>query len=93
MKQVAAAFGVPLLAWLLTSAALVGSFAIVLACVNAGARTLFLLAQHGVLPRAFRGIHPVNRTPGFSVTVSSLIALSVVIPLSVAGIPPRDIWG
>jgi len=93
VKQVAAAFGVPLLAWLLTSAGLVGSFAIVLACVNAGARTLFLLAQHGVLPPAFRRIHPVNRTPGFSVTVSSLIALAVVIPLSVAGIPPRDIWG
>lgn len=93
VSDVAKAFGVPVLALLLNTAGLVSSFSIVLASINAGARTLFLLSQHGVLPPAFRFVHPTNRTPSFSVTVVSAIGLAVVIPMEVARVPARAIWG
>jgi len=65
----------------------------VLASVNAGARTLFLLAKHGVLPPAFGRIHPTNQTPSFSVAVVSLLSLAIVVLLILAGVPAREIWG
>jgi len=91
--DVARAHGVTILALLLTVAGLVSCVSIVLACVNAGARTLFLLAQHGVLPSAFRRVHAKNRTPGVAINAASLIILLVSAPLIVAGVPARDIWG
>jgi amino acid transporter len=93
VSDVAKAFGVPILAIVLNAAGLVSSFSIVLASINAGARTLFLLSRHGVLPPAFSFVHPINRTPSFSVTVASLVALAVVIPMTLAGLPARVIWG
>jgi amino acid transporter len=91
--DVARAHGVAFLALLLTVAGLVSCISIVLACINAGARTLFLLAQHGVLPSAFCRIHTKNRTPSIAINSASLIVLLVAAPLVAVGIPARDIWG
>lgn len=91
--DVARAHGVAFLVLLLTTTGLVSCFAIVLASINAGARTLFLLARHGVLPASFHSIHPRNHTPSVAITTASLITLLVTVPLVAAGVPARDIWG
>jgi len=91
--DVARAHEVAFLAMLLTIAGLVSCISIVLACINAGARTLFQLAQHGVLPSTFRRIHPKNRTPSAAIHVASLVILLIAAPLIAAGVPAREIWG
>ncbi len=93
VMDMARAHGVSYLAYLLTGAGLVSVITIVLASINAGARTLFLLAQHGVLPVSFRRIHPKNHTPSTAITVATIIAMLVSIPLIAAGVRAREIWG
>jgi amino acid transporter len=93
VMDVARAHGVSYLAYLLTGAGLVSVVTIVLASINAGARTLLLLAQHGVLPEPFRRIHAKNHTPSTAITTATIIALLVTTPLIAAGVSARDIWG
>ena len=90
--DVARANGVAILAVLLTISGLVTSFSVVLACIVAGTRTLFQLAQHGVLPAVFRHVHARNRTPDTAVHAATLIALAVVVLMTLAGIAPPAIW-
>jgi amino acid transporter len=90
--DVARSNGVALLAVLLTLSGLVTGFSVVLASIVAGARTLFQLAQHGVLPTVFRHVHARNRTPDAAIHAATVIALAVVVPMTLAGIAPRAIW-
>jgi amino acid transporter len=91
--DVANSYGVAFLALLLTAVSLVSGFTIVLASINAGARILFLLSQHGVLPPVFHNIHPENRTPDVAIAAASMIALLIAVPLLAAGVSARAIWG
>jgi len=91
--EIAHANGVAILAVLLMIAGLISGFSVVLASIVAGARTLFQLAQHGVLPALFRRIHPRNHTPDVSIATATLLALFVLIPMMLAEISPREIWG
>jgi len=90
--DIARAYGVTLLAIVLTGAGLVTSFTVVLASIVAGARVLYQLARHGVLPEPFRRVHPANRTPGFSIAAATLISIAAIAPLSLSGVDPRAIW-
>jgi amino acid transporter len=90
--DVARANGVAVLAVLLTISGLVTGFSVVLASIVAGARTLFQLAQHGVLPAVFRHVHARNRTPDGAIHAATVIALAAVVPMTLAGIAPRAIW-
>ena len=90
--EIAHANGVAILAVLLMIAGLISGFSVVLASIVAGARTLFQLAQHGVLPAPFRRIHSRNHTPDVSITAATLLALLVVVPMTLTDITPRAIW-
>ena len=52
-------------------------FSLALSCVNAGARVIFAMGRHGLLPSATAGAHAVNETPHIAVTVMAVIAFIV----------------
>jgi amino acid transporter len=78
----------------LSVGAMIGSFALVSACVNASARILYSLSRNGLLPPAVASSHANNETPHIAVTIMS--ALFFVIPaalLFVPGVQLLDIVG
>lgn len=93
VNDLAASFGVSALAVILTIACTVGTFAVVLASINAGARTLHHLAEHGIVHSSIAEIHKSNKTPHVAVTVASLITLLVPFPLIIRNVALLDIWG
>jgi amino acid transporter len=50
----------------------------------AGSRMLFALAEHGDLPRAFAGVHPVYRTPVVAIVFTALVAVALALSGSFA---------
>jgi amino acid transporter len=58
-------------------------FACTLGSLNAGARILFTLARHGVLPAALGRAHPLNATPSGALTILAAIALCLSLGLTV----------
>jgi amino acid transporter len=59
--------------------AMVSFFGLTLTCLNAGARIIYRMAGHDVLPTALGRAHHHNRTPHVSITV--YIALIVTVPI------------
>jgi len=59
--------------------AMVSFFGLTLTCLNAGARIIYRMAGHDVLPKPLSRAHPHNRTPHISITV--YIAMIVTVPL------------
>jgi len=92
VTDLAKTFGVPALAYLLSAACTVGTFAVVLASINAGSRTLHLLAEHGVLHSSVSNIHKTNRTPDKAVTLATIAAFLPAIALVALNVPLLSIW-
>jgi amino acid transporter len=65
---------------LLVGAVLVGQFACTLASLNAAARVMYSMAQHGFFHAATGDAHEVHATPHIAVAVCSVVAL--VCPLT-----------
>jgi amino acid transporter len=59
--------------------AMVSFFGLTLTCLNAGARIIYRMAGHDVLPKALHRAHPHNRTP--YVAIIGYIALILTVPL------------
>jgi amino acid transporter len=58
-------------------------FACTLGSLNAGARILFTLARHGLLPPALGHAHPLNATPSVALTILAAAALCLSLGLTV----------
>jgi amino acid transporter len=58
--------------------AMVSFFSLTLSCVNAGARILYPMAQHGVFSHHVGNTHARNRTPHIAVTAFAVIVFAVV---------------
>ena len=58
--------------------AMVSFFSLTLSCVNAGARILYPMAQHGVFSHHAGNTHARNRTPHIAVTAFAVIVFAVV---------------
>ncbi|HWE55323.1 MAG TPA: APC family permease [Acidimicrobiales bacterium] len=67
----------------LSLCAMVSFFSLTLSCLNAGARIIYPMAQHRVLPPALGRTHHINRTPHMAVTVYMAIVVSVPVVLEV----------
>jgi amino acid transporter len=67
-------------------------FSLALSCLNAGARVIFAMGRHGLLPAATAGAHSTNETPHVAVTVMALIAFIVPSILTLAHNAPLDIF-
>lgn len=74
LQVLAVKAGIPFFGVLISIGAIFSFFGCVLASITAGARVLFLLARHGVLPKYLGGAHGTNETPHVAVTASSIIA-------------------
>lgn len=58
--------------------AMVSFFSLTLSCVNAGARILYPMAQHGVFSHHVGNTHARNRTPHIAVTAFAVIVFAIV---------------
>jgi amino acid transporter len=68
---------------ILSAGAALSLFACTLGSLNAGARVLFTLARHGLLPPAVGRAHPLNATPYIALTILAGIALCLSLGFTV----------
>jgi amino acid transporter len=73
--------------------AVISFFACVLACINAGARVLFLMGRHGIFHSSAGDAHETNETPHIAVTIASVAAFIPAAILSIQGVGDFDIYG
>ena len=85
--------GLRFLSPILAVGAVVSFFACSLACITAGARTLFALSRDGHLFSYFGRAHQENRTPHSAVLLTTALALLAAFVLIQAGIAPFDLYG
>jgi amino acid transporter len=57
--------------------AMISFFSLSLSCLNAGARILYPMAEHGVFPRQLGRAHPKNGTPHVALTVYIVIMFAI----------------
>ena len=77
------AYGVPLFKVPIDLCAMVSFFSLSLSCLNAGARIVFAMGNHHVLPKRLGGSHPVNKTPHVAISAFVLVMLAVPCVLEV----------
>src|SRR5262249_54065968 len=75
---------------LVNIAALLSLFGGVLACMNAGARLLFVMGRDGFVSRALAAVHARQRSPYRSAAVVAV--LSVISLLALAKTTPLDVF-
>jgi amino acid transporter len=85
--------GVGLLGTLISLGALLSFFGCVLACINPAARVLFMMARHGLLPKALAASHDANLTPHKAIGLCSLITFLIPASLNLFGVKPFDSLG
>jgi amino acid transporter len=78
LNTLAAIYGVSAFKIPISLGAMVSFFGLSLTCLNAGARIMFPMAQHVVLPSPLGHVHHKNRTPHKAIT--AYIAVMVAIP-------------
>jgi amino acid transporter len=93
LANIASSNGVSALGPLISIGAMISFWACFLACTNAGARILFLMGQHGVVPSNVGRAHETNRTPHVAITVSVIVATVIPLILILNGGGLFDIYG
>lgn len=93
MHVLARVAGVPLFGLLIDLGALVSLFAGTLACINAAARVLLLMAHNGLVSRGLSVTHAHNETPSRAVVVSGFAAVLPVTVLAAIGASGLDVYG
>ena len=69
---------------------MVSLFACSLACINAGARILYSMAQHGIFHHRLGQAHGTNQTPYVAVTIAALLVFVVPTITTMYGVKPLD---
>jgi len=72
---------------------MVSFFSLTLSCLNAGARIMFSMGQHGFLHRRMHSVHPKNMTPHFALGVYGAVILTVAVVLHAFGTSPLTLFG
>lgn len=68
-------------------------FSLSLSCLNAGARVMFAMGRHGLLPASVAGSHAVNETPHVAVSVMAVVVLLVPSALFLVHTAALDTFG
>jgi amino acid transporter len=89
-SDLAAAAGVGFFGLIILVGATVSLFACTLACINAGARILFSMGQHGILHHRLGHAHGTNQTPYVAVTITCLFVFLVPMVTTMFGVKPLD---
>jgi amino acid transporter len=69
---------------------MISFFACALACINAGARIAFSMAQHGIFDRRLGNAHGTNQTPHIAVTIAAAIVFLIPTVTTMFGVKPLD---
>ena len=83
----ARAYHHPLLGAASSAGVALSYFACTLGSMNAGARTLYSLAEDGYFPRSFGSAHPRNATPHRAIALLGVLAVAATTGLLAAGVP------
>ncbi len=73
--------------------AMVSFFSLSLSCLNAGARIIFPLGEHGFLPRRLNAVHAKNMTPHVALASYGAVILVIAMVLHASGTGPLTIFG
>jgi amino acid transporter len=89
-SDLATAAGVGFFGLIILVGSMVSLFACTLACINAGARILFSMGQHGIFHHRLGQAHGTNQTPHVAATLSCLIVFLVPTVTTMFGVKPLD---
>ena len=89
-SDLATAAGIGFFGLIILLGAMVSLFACTLACINAGARILFSMGQHGIFHHRVGHAHGTNQTPYVAVTISCLIVFLIPMMTTMFGVKPLD---
>jgi amino acid transporter len=89
-SDLATAAGVGYFGTIILIGAMVSLFACTLACINAGARIAFSMAQHGIFHHRLGHAHGTNRTPYIAVTIACAIVFLIPTVTTMFGVKPLD---
>jgi amino acid transporter len=77
LNTLSSIYGVSFFKIPLSLAAMVSFFSLSLSCINAGARILYPMGSHAVLPGHLGRIHRSNGTPHVAITVYAILVLAI----------------
>jgi amino acid transporter len=89
-SDLATAAGVGFFGLIILIGSMVSLFACTLACINAGARILFSMGQHGIFHHRLGHAHGTNQTPYVAVTISCLIVFLIPMVTTMFGVKLLD---
>jgi amino acid transporter len=89
-SDLATAAGVGFFGLIILVGSMVSLFACTLACINAGARILFSMGQHGIFHHRVGQSHGTNQTPHVAATISCLIVFLILTISTMFGVKPLD---
>jgi amino acid transporter len=89
-SDLATAAGVGGFGLIILIGSMVSLFACTLACINAGARILYSMGQHGIFHPRVGQTHGTNQTPDVAVGISCLIVFSIPTVTTLLGVKPLD---
>ena len=90
ISDLATAAGVGFFGLIILMGSMVSLFACTLACINAGARILFSMGQHGIFHHRVGQTHGTNQTPHVAATISCLIVFLIPTVSTMFGVKPLD---
>jgi amino acid transporter len=76
----------------LSLGAMVSFFALCLSCINAGARVLYTMGRHGIVPPVTATAHSKNATPHVAITLLSAVALAIALAAALAHVATLDLF-
>ena len=85
--------GFPLFAPVLAATTVSSFFACILACIQAAARTLFMMSRDGQIAKVCGGAHPRTHSPHIAILIVSIVILVLSVALISGGGQPFDIYG
>jgi amino acid transporter len=89
-SDLATAAGVGFFGLMILIGSMVSLFACTLACINAGARILYSMGQHGIFHHRVGHAHGSHQTPYVAVTISCLIVFLIPMVTTMFGVKPLD---
>jgi amino acid transporter len=76
----------------LSLGAAISFFALCLSCINAGARVLYIMGRHGIVPPVTATSHSSNETPHVAVTLLAAVAFAITLGGAAAHIATLDLF-
>ena len=92
LTNISAAYGVSFFKVPVALGAMVSFFSLSLSCLNAGARIIFPLGGHGVLPKRLHAVHAKNMTPHVALGTYGAVIFLIAIVLHATGTSPLTIF-